>query len=98
MAFQFGKTLIKFSYVLSEWTYWSLNTDSVTAVKTVVIFPATAKHLEKYSSHESHLIYETPDDYKNILLPYVERSHFDMKVGNNKARNTSSFDSCQKKL
>lgn len=52
----------------------------ILAVKTVVIFPATAKHLEKYSSHESQLIHETPEDYKNILLPYVERSHFDMKV------------------
>jgi len=49
-------------------------------VKTVIIFPATAKHLEKYHLHDGDVIYETPEDYENITLPYLQSSTFNIQV------------------
>ncbi|XP_067933627.1 m7GpppX diphosphatase-like [Watersipora subatra] len=60
-------------------TYDSLLAPSLNNVKTVIIFPASAKHMEKYASHESHVIYESPEDYQSITLPYIQSSSFEMQ-------------------
>lgn len=60
-------------------TYHSIPADDVSHLKTVIIFPATAKHMEKYLSHDSQIIYETPDQYRSITLPYIESSSFEMQ-------------------
>ena len=49
-------------------------------LKGTVICPATAKHLDKYSSHEVHYVYETPEDYKSITLPFIEEQSFSIQV------------------
>ena len=58
-------------------TYESFPPEELSGVKTIIIFPATAKHMEKYQAHEADVIYETPDDYKDITLPYLNDSKFD---------------------
>ena len=50
-------------------------------MRTTIIYPATAKHLEKYSSHDSDVIYESPEDYQQITLPWINASSFEMTVG-----------------
>ncbi|KAF6022417.1 DCPS [Bugula neritina] len=60
-------------------TYASHPSKAVNSVKTVIIFPATAKHLEKYHLHDGDVIYETPEDYENITLPYLQSSTFNIQ-------------------
>ncbi|ALC46760.1 CG2091 [Drosophila busckii] len=48
------------------------------AVKSTVIYPATDKHVEKYSVCQKYLINETPDLYETITLPYISSSQFSL--------------------
>lgn len=43
------------------------------------IYPATQKHIEKYSGQESFLIEETPEIYQQITLPYIENEQFSLE-------------------
>ncbi|XP_055902887.1 m7GpppX diphosphatase [Eupeodes corollae] len=47
-------------------------------IKTTVVYPATDKHIEKYSIHAKHLIAETPALYENITLTYLKSSQFSL--------------------
>ena len=53
---------------------------SLNTLKSTVIYPATAKHLEKYSAQDVHFIYETPSDYQTITLPFIEEQSFSIQV------------------
>ncbi|XP_017082261.1 m7GpppX diphosphatase [Drosophila eugracilis] len=48
-------------------------------VKSTVIYPATEKHIEKYSVCQKYLIRETPDLYEKITLPYLTSSQFSLE-------------------
>lgn len=48
--------------------------------KSTFIYPATEKHITKYRFTPLHEIFETPDDYKNITLPYIESAQFNVDV------------------
>ncbi|KAH8312380.1 hypothetical protein KR044_010463 [Drosophila immigrans] len=48
------------------------------AVKSTVIYPATDKHIEKYSICQKYLINETPDLYEEVTLPYISSSQFSL--------------------
>lgn len=50
------------------------------ALKATIIYPATKKHLDKYTGHDGDIIYETADDYSTITKPWIESSSFDMQV------------------
>ncbi len=45
-----------------------------------MVYPATQKHIDKYSAQQFHLIEETADDYRNITLPYLESEQFSIQV------------------
>ncbi|KAI8044646.1 hypothetical protein M5D96_000817 [Drosophila gunungcola] len=49
------------------------------SVKSTVIYPATDKHIEKYSVCQKYLIRETPDLYQKITLPYLTSSQFSLE-------------------
>jgi len=49
-------------------------------LKTTVIYPATEKHIRKYEAQNIHLIEETPELYKCVTLPYLEKERFSLKV------------------
>ncbi|KAJ7380953.1 hypothetical protein OS493_004543 [Desmophyllum pertusum] len=49
-------------------------------LKGTVICPATAKHLDKFSTQNVHFVYETPADYKSITLPFIEEQSFSIQV------------------
>ena len=49
-------------------------------MKTTLIYPATDKHIAKYSAQEMFVIEETPEDYEKVTLPYIELSHFSIEV------------------
>ncbi|XP_035684402.1 m7GpppX diphosphatase-like isoform X1 [Branchiostoma floridae] len=48
----------------------------VNGIKVSVVYPATHKHLVKYSQQETYLVQETEDDYKKITLPFLEAEAF----------------------
>ncbi|XP_001359051.3 m7GpppX diphosphatase [Drosophila pseudoobscura] len=48
-------------------------------VKSTVIYPATDKHVEKYSICQKYLIRETPDLYESTTLPYINLSQFSLE-------------------
>ncbi|XP_017110207.2 m7GpppX diphosphatase [Drosophila bipectinata] len=48
-------------------------------VKSTVIYPATDKHIEKYSICQKYLIRETPELYEKITLPYLKESQFSLE-------------------
>lgn len=43
-----------------------------------MIYPATEKHIEKYSICQKYLIAETPDLYETVTLPYITSSQFSL--------------------
>ncbi|EHB01879.1 Scavenger mRNA-decapping enzyme DcpS [Heterocephalus glaber] len=49
-------------------------------VKTTVVYPATEKHLQKYLRQDLHLIRETGEDYRNIILPHLESQSLSIQV------------------
>ena len=49
-------------------------------LKTTLIYPATERHITKYCSQEAYLVSETPGDYANITLPYIEGEKFSIQV------------------
>ncbi|EDW53854.1 GM23573 [Drosophila sechellia] len=54
-------------------------TRNLCSVKSTVIYPATEKHIEKYSVSQKYLIRETPDLYQRITLPYLTSSQFSLE-------------------
>uniref|UniRef100_T1P8I4 m7GpppX diphosphatase n=1 Tax=Musca domestica TaxID=7370 RepID=T1P8I4_MUSDO len=48
-------------------------------VKATVVYPATDKHIEKYSICQKYVINETPEYYKDITLPYITSSQFSLE-------------------
>ncbi|KAI6203662.1 M7GpppX diphosphatase [Aphelenchoides besseyi] len=53
-----------------------LSNNTIYVHKSTFIYPATDKHIEKYRFKPMHLLFETPDDYKNITLPYIQDGQF----------------------
>ncbi|XP_039970829.1 m7GpppX diphosphatase [Bactrocera tryoni] len=47
-------------------------------IKTTVVYPATEKHIEKYSITQKYLIKETPTLYEELTLPFITGSHFSL--------------------
>ncbi|XP_037819880.1 m7GpppX diphosphatase [Lucilia sericata] len=51
----------------------------LSGVKATVVYPATDKHIEKYSICQKFVINETPELYKEITLPYITTSQFSLE-------------------
>nr|CAG4646277.1 EOG090X06NK [Macrothrix elegans] len=52
---------------------------NLNSIKATVIYPATQKHIEKYSPRPSHLVRETASLYNSVTLPHIETSKFDIQ-------------------
>ena len=50
-------------------------------MKTSLVYPAAQEHIDKYSAQEMFIAKETPEDYKNITLPFIESEQFSIQVG-----------------
>ncbi|XP_059617295.1 m7GpppX diphosphatase [Phlebotomus argentipes] len=51
----------------------------INSVKTTVIYPATEKHIEKYSKQEIHIVQETPELYRELTLKHLEKEQFSLE-------------------
>ena len=61
--------------------FWILkNFIHFSALNTTVIYPATQKHLDKFSKKEVNLVEETPELYKSVTIPKVIGEQFSLQV------------------
>lgn len=49
-------------------------------LKVTIIYPATEKHISKYSTHARFLLEETADDYRSVTLPHLEQEQLSLEV------------------
>ncbi|CAG9572641.1 unnamed protein product [Danaus chrysippus] len=45
----------------------------INGVKTTIIYPASDKHIAKFSQQQVHIILETPECYNKLTLPHIEK-------------------------
>ncbi|XP_053214277.1 m7GpppX diphosphatase-like [Panonychus citri] len=59
-------------------TYRAYPQAELNGIRVTIIHPATDLHISKYSAQSFFMIQETPEDYKNITLPYIESQSFSL--------------------
>ncbi|XP_063698404.1 m7GpppX diphosphatase [Culicoides brevitarsis] len=47
-------------------------------IKTTIIYPATAKHISKYTNQNLFIIRETPELYETLTEPYLSKGQFSL--------------------
>ncbi|PZC72801.1 hypothetical protein B5X24_HaOG210564 [Helicoverpa armigera] len=52
---------------------------SLNGIKTSIIYPATEKHIAKFSQQETHIVLETPELYNKLTLPHIEKEQFNLQ-------------------
>ncbi|XP_022828617.1 m7GpppX diphosphatase [Spodoptera litura] len=52
---------------------------SINGIKTSIIYPATEKHIAKFSQQERHIVLETPELYQKLTLPHLEKEQFNLQ-------------------
>ncbi|XP_065354915.1 m7GpppX diphosphatase [Calliphora vicina] len=60
-------------------SYQCIPPAKLSGVKATVVYPATDKHIEKYSICQKFLINETPKLYEEITLPHITSSQFSLE-------------------
>ena len=50
------------------------------AIKAMVIHPATEKHIAKYTDHERYVVEETAELYNSVTLPHLLEQQFSVQV------------------
>ena len=56
---------------------------NVSDLKVTIIYPATEKHITKFSAQDIFIFEESPEAYKNITLPHIEKEQFSLDVSFN---------------
>lgn len=54
--------------------------ENIAANKMDIIYPATDKHILKFTSQPLYLIQETEDIYQTVTLPYVLENSLSLQV------------------
>ncbi|XP_005103893.1 m7GpppX diphosphatase [Aplysia californica] len=60
-------------------TFEIFSTPNKADMRATLIFPATEKHISKYSEHQPFIVNETPDLYRDVTLPCIEASKFSIQ-------------------
>lgn len=61
--------------------YWKyLNFCLFLAVKATIIYPATEKHIVKYSVQKLYIVDESPTVYNEIVLPHILSEQLSLQV------------------
>lgn len=51
----------------------------VNLLKVSIIYPASEKHISKYSAHARYLVEETVHDYRSVTLPHLEQEQLSLE-------------------
>lgn len=57
-------------------TYEGFPPADLNGIKTTLIYPATQKHIEKYTAHDVYIVEESAQDYQNITQPLIKSEAF----------------------
>lgn len=49
-------------------------------VRVMGIYPATEKHIIKYSDQNLHMVHETPDIYQTVTKPFIQQQALTLEV------------------
>ena len=49
-------------------------------IRVMGVYPATESHIVKYSTQKLHMVHETPELYRSITRPFIERQAFALEV------------------
>ena len=60
--------------------YLAIADPELNNLKAVTIMPATERHFLKYTEQEYYVVNETPKDYDEITLPYIEKNQHSLQV------------------
>ncbi|XP_074646587.1 m7GpppX diphosphatase-like [Tubulanus polymorphus] len=60
-------------------TYSGRANPELNEIKVTLIYPASQKHIDKYTEHEPYLICETATDYDTITLPHLHSQTFSIQ-------------------
>lgn len=52
----------------------------VSDIKATIIYPASEKHIAKYSQQSIYLINETLEIYNKLTLPFLKNEQFSLQV------------------
>ena len=66
------------------------------AIKAVVIHPATEKHIQKYAEQERFIVHETPQLYEDVTLPMIKSKQFSIQVYKNRHKYPAQY--CKNKI
>ena len=50
-------------------------------LRLMTVYPATDAHIRKYSARTMRVLHESPEDYRQITRPFVEREALKLEVG-----------------
>ena len=50
------------------------------SLKMTLVYPATEKHIIKYTDQQVYIVEETPEDYATISKPYIESQALSLQV------------------
>ncbi|XP_002740596.1 m7GpppX diphosphatase-like isoform X1 [Saccoglossus kowalevskii] len=59
--------------------YTSSPPPDLNGINTTIIYPATDRHIMKYSAQQIYLINETAEEYQEITLPFIESQPFSLQ-------------------
>lgn len=78
--FQFVATLNKEFVNDIYGNFTLLAKPEVNIVKTTIIYPATAKHIVKYTNQNLFIVQETAEQYREITESYLTKGQFSLDV------------------
>uniref|UniRef100_A0A0M3I2R8 m7GpppX diphosphatase n=1 Tax=Ascaris lumbricoides TaxID=6252 RepID=A0A0M3I2R8_ASCLU len=67
-------------------------------VKSTLIYPCNEKHIAKYRDQKRFIINETPEDYRTITLPYIQRNQMSLEVCLNGVKSTLIYPCNEKHI
>lgn len=56
-----------------------LTDPEINQLKVTIIYPASEKHIVKFSAQPKHLLEETAQDYQTVTLPHLEREQLSLE-------------------
>lgn len=75
-----GNNLINFFFIFLNFRIFCICICILAGIKTTIIYPATEKHIEKFTPKPCCIVDETYELYKTATLPSIKSSNFSLKV------------------
>lgn len=79
-SFFSGKSHLRTEFINDIYGNFLCVTDpEVNQLKVTIIYPATEKHIAKYSAHARYLVEETASDYQSVTLPHLQQEQLSLE-------------------